>query len=189
MFITSHVTDANVMEYYLFHRSDNEQNFTKVSMFDDGMHHDVPADDGIFGASFIVESALADYYIYAENNLAGSFSPEQAEHEFYTLEADLINALPGEIAINEFLAINQTDTADETGQHEDWIELYNTTDVPVDLFGLYLSDDFTNPMKFAFPQNSMIPPHSYLIIWADEDKHNICCIAILNCQEMVKRSC
>jgi hypothetical protein len=169
VYITAHITEADNNAVCLGYRFSNADNFIKVPMLDDGLHNDGTANDGVFGASFLMQSLEADYYIYAENSLAGKFSPQRAEHEFYTLKANIVTALPGEIMINEFLAINQTDTVDEDGQHEDWIELYNTTDAPIDLFGLYLTDNFSNPMKFAFPQNSIIQPKGYFIIWADED--------------------
>jgi hypothetical protein len=167
--ITAQITNTDANSVYLNYRFGNTGNFKKVNMFDDGLHHDGSAGDNVFGASFIMESEWADYYIYAENSQSGMFSPERAEHEFYSLKADIVVALPGEIIINELLTINQNDTVDEAGEHEDWIELYNNTDTPVDLYGLYLTDDFTNPMKFAFPENSTVQPHNFFIIWADED--------------------
>lgn len=169
VYITTHVNDADSNSVFLGYRFENGDIFNRVLMFDDGVHHDGAAGDKVYGASFILQAEWVDYYIYAENDLAGSFSPARAEHEFYSLNAELITAIPGEIVFNEFLALNQNDTVDETGQHEDWIELYNTSDSILNLYGLYLTDDFSNPMKFAIPENTMMPPHSYLIIWADED--------------------
>lgn len=46
-----------------------------------------------------------------------------------------------QILINEFLASNQTINADEDGDFEDWIELYNNGDEAVNLEGFGLSDD------------------------------------------------
>jgi hypothetical protein len=75
----------------------------------------------------------------------------------------------GQVYINEFLASNLSDVSNENFQFEDWIELYNTSSNPLELSGLYLSDDFTAPSKFMFPQNTIIPANGFLIVWADND--------------------
>jgi spore coat protein CotH len=169
VFITAEVTDAEAGSVYLEFRLSNDSNFVKVNMVDDGNHHDATAGDNIFGASFTLNSNFADYYIYAENSLSGSFLPESAEHDYFVLKAEINTAQPGQVVINEFLAINQNDTMNEKGEHEDWIEIYNTTDSELNLYGLYLTDDFLNPIKFAFPENTIIFPHGFIVIWADED--------------------
>ena len=138
-------------------------------MYDDGLHDDGAANDLTYGASFVMNALHAQYYIYAENSNAGQFSPERAAHEYYTLTAAFATAGKGDIRINEFLALNQADTVDEAGQHEDWIELYNTTGNTLNLFGLYLTDLYSTPTKYAFPQNTLIQPYSYLTVFADQD--------------------
>jgi hypothetical protein len=161
------------LKVFLGLRHDKEEKFILQEMFDDGNHNDGEAGDGNFGCSFTMTTLTAHYYVYAEideaNLFSAAFSPARAEHEFYTLEADIPTAQPGDVAINELLARNNTDTVNEYGNHEDWIELVNLTDEPVDLFGLYLTDDFDNPQKFAFPANTIIQPGAYLMIWADEE--------------------
>lgn len=164
--------EGNLM-VYLGLRHDKEESFQFQPMFDDGNHNDGAAGDGHFGALFTMSSLTADYYVFAEideaGNFAACFNPQQAEHVFYSLTADVPTALPGEVAINEFLAKNNNDTVNEYGNHEDWIELVNLTQDPLDLFGLYLTDDLSNPVKFAFPENTIIPPGDFLLIWADEE--------------------
>lgn len=76
------------------------------------------------------------------------------------------------IVINEFAASNDSIT-DPAGEFEDWIELYNTTGSPVNLGGFYLSDNFTLPQKWQFPENTIIEPHGFLIVWADEDSGQV----------------
>jgi len=167
--ITAKVILANQDGVFLGYRTDKAQKFEKIPMYDDGLHNDTLANDNIFGASFTMSSSQAEYYIYAENNEAAIFSPERAEHEFYTIAATLSIAEPGQVMINEFLAKNNNDTINEFGSHEDWIEFYNTTQNPVNLFGLYLTDDLENPTKFAFTENTIIQPNGFLIVWADEE--------------------
>lgn len=63
---------------------------------------------------------------------------------------------------------NLLTAADESGQYDDWIELYNTTTDPINLSGLYLSDKKAVFNKWALP-DTVIGPYDYLIVWADED--------------------
>jgi hypothetical protein len=164
--IVAQVTNATTV--YLNYRYDIADKFTRVLMYDDGMHNDSLAGDNIFGSSFIMGSSRMHYYIYAENSDASIFSPQRAEHEFYTLIADAPNPGIGQVVINEFLAQNQDYNMNESGKYEDWIELYNTSTTPLNLYGVYLTDNFSNKTKFAFPPNTIIPPHGYLGIWADQ---------------------
>jgi hypothetical protein len=138
-------------------------------MFDDGLHNDGAAGDNVYGTSISMTTAEGQYYIYAENDNAGKFSPQRAEHEFYTITANAQVATLGDLVINEFLASNQTDAMDVQSQHDDWIEIYNLTNETLSLSGLYLSDDVTNFTKFAFPASAIIQPNGYLIVWADQD--------------------
>lgn len=167
--ITAQVTNTNTNAVWLGYRFHVSEKFQKTLMYDDGLHNDGAAGDNVYGALFTVLSAQSQYYIYAENNNAGIFSPGRAEHEYHVLNTNLTTAAPGQVVMNEFLAFNVNDSLNELGQHQDWIELYNTTSSPLDLFGLYLTDDFLNPQKFAFPENTVIPANGYRIIWADEN--------------------
>ncbi|MCB9367432.1 MAG: CotH kinase family protein [Calditrichaeota bacterium] len=72
------------------------------------------------------------------------------------------------VAINEFMASNENTIADPGGEYDDWIELYNVTDVSQGLSGFYLSDDLANLQKWALP-DTVLPPNAFLLIWADED--------------------
>lgn len=167
--ITALVTGNTDGAVFLGYRLDKASPFTRIVMYDDGLHNDGEAGDDVYGQSFIMTSLNAQYYIYSENEDAGMFSPPRAEHDYYNLQAQVQTAGPGEVVFNEFLARNVSDTVNEYGNHEDWIELYNMTDMPLSLFGLYLSDDFADPGKFAIPDSTLIGPYGFLIIWADEE--------------------
>jgi hypothetical protein len=73
--------------------------------------------------------------------------------------------------INEILAQNDTVLADTEGNggYPDWIELYNAGATAVDLSGMYLTDDFTNPTKWRIPDGVSIAAHGYVLFWADND--------------------
>jgi hypothetical protein len=163
--VTAKVQNASTVT--LGWRADTSDVFQKTVMLDDGLHQDGAAGDGIFGASFLLTDPTGQYYIYAENAQAGTFSPARAEHEFYLATPDLPN--PGEVVINEFMADNENGEVDEAGQIEDWLELYNNTNSPISLFGLYLSDNPANRSKWAFPSNVSIPAKGFIMVWLDND--------------------
>lgn len=73
-----------------------------------------------------------------------------------------------QIVINEFVADNDQGLLDpDYLEYGDWIELYNTSNQPVSLNGLYLSDDPLNLFKWSLPGSNQLPAKGYLIIWAD----------------------
>jgi len=74
------------------------------------------------------------------------------------------------IVINELMADNTGFIADESGKFEDWIEIYNYGDEPVDIGGLYFTDDINVPKTFRIPpgnDSTIIQPNSFLLLWAD----------------------
>lgn len=169
IFFTAQVVQANTDGVFLGYRTDLSTKFTKIQMFDDGAHHDSAAGDNIFGTDMVfINNAYMQYYVYAENNSAGTFSPPRAEHEFFVVAATN-NINPGDITINELMAQNTTTITDPAGQFEDWIELHNNTSSPLLLDGLFLSDTATNLQKWQFPNGITIPANGYLTVWADED--------------------
>jgi len=59
--------------------------------------------------------------------------------------------LLAQLRISEFLANNVSGLRDETNEHEDWVELENTSAAPVILSGWYLTDDATRLRKWPLP--------------------------------------
>lgn len=168
IYVAANVQNATMV--MLAFRYDSAGIFQTLQMWDDGQHADGAAGDGKYGQSFPYGGLVGQYYIYAENANAGMFSPQRAEHEFYTATLNPPNPNVGDLVINEFLASNQNAETDEAGQHEDWIELYNNSDININLSGIYLTDDATKPDKWLFPVGSTIPAKGFLIVWADEDQ-------------------
>lgn len=72
----------------------------------------------------------------------------------------------GLLYINEFMAANNSTYQDETGDYDDWIELHNSGAEPIDLGGMYLTDNLATPDKWTFPEVT-IPGGGYLVVWAD----------------------
>lgn len=69
------------------------------------------------------------------------------------------------LAINEIMTSNGSTMADEDGDYEDWIELYNYGAEAISLAGYGLTDDESNLFRWVFP-NVTINPGEYLIVWA-----------------------
>ncbi len=84
------------------------------------------------------------------------------------LTSATVSAIP-KVIINEILASNSRSFTDPQGQHDDWIELHNTHDEAIDVGGMYLTDDLSQPMMWWIPTTTTIPAHGYLLIWADND--------------------
>jgi spore coat protein CotH len=113
-------------------------------------------------------------YYYIEANAVKThgttvFSPAHAEHGAaqYRVGIPVVKGSP--IVINELMASNTKSFADPQGQYEDWLELHNLSDTAVNLTGMYLTDKIDNLKKWAFPANTTIPAHGYLLVWLDED--------------------
>lgn len=154
---------SNANYAYLGYRNSRIEPFMKIELFDDGAQNDGTAGDGTYGASIEVGASSLQYYIYADNNDAGIFSPQRAEHEYHEL------VVAGDIVINEILASNSFIQMDDDGEFDDWIELYNNTSSDVDVSGYYLSDDVENTLRWSFPNETIIEGNSYLVVWADKD--------------------
>ena len=113
-------------------------------------------------------------YYYIEANAVKThgttvFSPVHAEQgaAHYRVGVPVVKGSP--IVINELMASNTKSLADPQGQYEDWLELHNLSDTTVNLTGMYLTDKTDNLKKWAFPADTTIPAHGYLLVWLDED--------------------
>lgn len=77
---------------------------------------------------------------------------------------------PLPVFINEWMAGNTQTLTDPTdGHYDDWFELYNSGQTPVDLSGCFLTDTLTNWNKFTIPPGTILAPRGFLLVWADED--------------------
>ncbi len=68
--------------------------------------------------------------------------------------------------INEFLASNSENFADELGNYSDWIEIYNGDSESLFLGDYFLTDDLDTPDKWAMP-NVSIAAGEFELFWAD----------------------
>jgi hypothetical protein len=71
------------------------------------------------------------------------------------------------VRLNEILPSNSDGCADDIGERNDWIELYNTGNDAVDLAGYSLTDDTASPDKSVIPDGFTIEGKSTKLFWAD----------------------
>lgn len=163
-----------IQKVYLYFATGLDGYFEKMEMSDDGAHADDQAGDGIFGAALSGYPAgtYVRYYIEAvANDGFGtvSYMPQGAEHDVYVYQVKSATSSTAEIVINELMASNSMTQADQDGEYDDWIELYNKSGVDVDLSGWHLTDKTDRLDKWTFPNGTYIPAYGYLIVWADEN--------------------
>lgn len=74
------------------------------------------------------------------------------------------------VFINEFCAKNSV-IPDESGEYDDWIELYNAGEDTVNLSGLYMTNSLLKPLAYKIPpardSETELLPGEYKILWAD----------------------
>jgi len=150
---------SNASYAYIGYRHSKDEIFTKVEMSSNG---------NTWTATIPIDEKYTHYYIYAENNQAGIFSPQRAEHEYYKIYGKTTFSINQDLVINEILSSNTMSETDEAGEYEDWIEIYNNTDKDINLKDYYLTDNFKEPAKWQFP-DTIIPANGYVIVWADEN--------------------
>ena len=77
-----------------------------------------------------------------------------------------------EVFVNEVVSASYSGLADEDGEYEDWIELYNGGRSSVNLKGWSMTDDPGVPRKWLFPELE-IAPNDYLVIFASGKNRSI----------------
>ncbi len=143
--------------------------FAAQAMFDDGLHGDGAAGNQIYGAIIPAKpnGTLVRYYIAAADTIAQTTTyPASAPADYV---AYTVGYKPPAIYVNEILASNLNGIVDELGQHEDWLELRNRDVVPVDLAGMFLSDNLDRSQFWKIPASTILPPGGHLVFWCDND--------------------
>jgi len=93
---------------------------------------------------------------------------------FLTFLCYTISLSSQSIFINEFMASNEETIADENGEFDDWVEIYNAGTTPFNIGGKFVTDDFSEPNQWQIPTDNpavtTIPAGGYLILWFDGDE-------------------
>jgi len=74
--------------------------------------------------------------------------------------------ISAQVVINEFSASNLHYWSNGAQGCEDFIELYNNSGAAIDIGGYWLSDRYTNPMKWQIPAGFTIPAYGYRVFIA-----------------------
>jgi len=75
-----------------------------------------------------------------------------------------------QVIISEIQSSNSSTIADEWGDYDDWIELYNPGDLPVNIEGMVMKN---NAHIWGIPlgdTSTLLYPGSYFLIWADHEE-------------------
>lgn len=87
----------------------------------------------------------------------------------YEFQVFLDPSLARSVFINEWMTLNTVVADPKDGDYESWFELFNAGTQAVDLTGWYLSGNPLNPFQFQIPSGYVLPPHGYLLAWADNE--------------------
>ncbi len=169
--VTAVISDVGLVDSATLWYSTGES-FTATAMIG-GWHGGtlVIGGSGVYSAVIPAQpnNTSVDYYISATNDAGFSTTSPS------TAPADVYNYVVGyeapNLYLNELMADNDTtlEDPDEAGGYPDWIELYNPGTESIDLGGLYLTDDLTDPTQFQIPAGVSIPGGGFLLFYADND--------------------
>jgi len=101
-------------------------------------------------------------------NSASGFSPRPVGATPSLTNSTLLSGAPfPTIWLNEVQVRNTSGPTDSFGEHDPWIELYNSGANVVALDTYYLANNYTNSSQWLFPTGAVINPGTFVLIWAD----------------------
>jgi len=157
------------LRYRAFAPGTSPPPYGKIAMLDDGAHGDGGSGDGIYGAMIPAQDdgTWVEYYLEAADEV-GMVTVDrpgwpQGDYRY------VVGWQRPPVTINELMALNTRTLSDESGDTDDWIELYNAGAVDVDLGGMYLGDSVGNSTQYTLPVGTVVPAGGTLILWADGD--------------------
>jgi hypothetical protein len=160
--VTLRTSVAEANEVFLFHRSKTGAPFERLAMYDDGLHGDSLAGDGIWGVRVKIDGEVLQYGVYAQNDSAGAFFPARALAAYHTLYP-LVRK--GYLVFNEFRGMDLVSDANYHGSAPLWIELFHNGNDTLRTEGLTVRvNDLVQ--QFALP-DVMMAPKSYLMLFPD----------------------
>ncbi len=163
-FTISGFDDESPLALSLFYSFDLAGGFTKAFLFDDGLHQDGIAGDGYYGFSLPAHGNIDTcIFFYTATSPSGQVA-RYPSYENLSLYLGIRSNL--KLRINELMPKNTSVIADEFGEFDDWLEVYNLDNNAIDLSTLYLSNSLTNPTKFKLPAVTL-PANKFSLFWCD----------------------
>ncbi|HRH70056.1 MAG TPA: CotH kinase family protein [Flavobacteriales bacterium] len=109
-----------------------------------------------------------------EPGLEGNLPTDWRESHVLMGSPGAPNSSPVDVSglfVNEVMAANTSTLVDEHGEFDDWFELYNASSDTLNVGGLCITDDGNDPLRWQLrldrPEQTKIPPHGFLLVWAD----------------------
>ena len=113
---------------------------------------EAPTRDGYIFSDWVDE--YNDHWVFNGFSITSDITLKAVWSEIYPYS---------KIKINEICSKNRFSFVDKYGEDSDWVELYNSSNTPLNLNGCGLSDDSEKPYLLTF-DNVIIEPDSYLVI-------------------------
>lgn len=168
LLVEARIEDADGFQFTQLCYSHNASQYFCIDMKDDGAFPDKWWNDGIYSAAIPLEDFSGTYSFYVKAvDTPGNLSrvPVCVDQIYSFGDASYT------LKINEFMADNASIIADNAGEFDDWVELYNQGSDAVFLGDKYITDDKNNPTKWKLP-NWMLEAGDYVLFWADDDEED-----------------
>jgi len=149
----------------LNYRLDNNNQVEDLLLNDLGENGDLEKNDGIYSSDKIqlLENKSIHYYFTITDTKSFDYRIPTCDSKIFTINSNKIK-----LAINEFMASNNSTIQDENGEYDDWIELYNYGTDSIYIGDKYLTDNPNKKSKWIMPEVYLYP-NEYVIFWADKD--------------------
>jgi hypothetical protein len=128
----------------------------------------IPVRNQYADVSYGRDLGVSDSWVYFSHPTPGETNYTQGANSlagFTPLEI-------GKLHINEVMAENLITIADEDGEYSSWIEIYNSSQQPIDLKGFGLSDNEGEPFRWMFPEMA-IEAGEYIVVFASRKDRRI----------------
>jgi len=126
-------------------------------------------DNGYTNARYLASYTTPAQYSALTNPATWGLKPFITKRREYVAQNFPVPPASPRVFVNEIVADNNSTLADEAGEFDDWVEIYNDEDAPMDISGWYLSDGAGNPREWTFPAGTTIPAKGHIIVWCDND--------------------
>ena len=157
------------LSFYLFYLKEGQEYWSSTSFsFQPDTLSYLIEDHDRWVANFIPDDVGQYYWYLFANSDDGSYRYPLYDFNSFEVIEPVANQ---PVAINELLAKNETVNSDEEGEFDDWIELFNYSDITVDLSYHFLTDKVDDLTKWQFPDSGAgLESGQYMLVWCDEDQ-------------------